>query len=78
VECPVVNSSPVSVPHPVLPDCSPDPGRHHRGRAGRTGGYQPAATSAGLGIVTIDPSTRPLDTRQPGPQQGKLQSGELM
>ncbi|CAN5434343.1 hypothetical protein BH23ACT3_BH23ACT3_12420 [soil metagenome] len=43
---------------------------------GVTIGYEAVGTSAGLGIVTVDPPTRPLDTRQPGPQQGKLQSGE--
>ncbi|MEX2627536.1 MAG: hypothetical protein WD225_11685, partial [Ilumatobacteraceae bacterium] len=32
--------------------------------------------ATGLAIVPIDPPTRPLDTRQPGPQTGKLQASE--
>lgn len=48
---------------------------------GVTIGYEPppidtAGSGGGLAIVPIDPPTRPLDTRQPGPQQGKLQADE--
>lgn len=44
---------------------------------GATVGYELPSTATGpLGIVPIDPPTRPLDTRQPGPQQGKLAAGE--
>lgn len=41
---------------------------------GATVGYE--ADSAVLGILPIDPPTRPLDTRQPGPLGGKLASSE--
>ncbi len=44
---------------------------------GVTIGYEaPASATGALGLVPIDPPTRPLDTRQPGPQTGKLQAGE--
>jgi hypothetical protein len=44
---------------------------------GVTIGYEaPSPATGALGIVPIDPPTRPLDTRQPGPQQGKLAAGE--
>lgn len=44
---------------------------------GATVGYESTSTtSEALGILPIDPPTRPLDTRQPGPQQGKLAAGE--
>lgn len=44
---------------------------------GVTIGYEsPAAAAGALGLVPIDPPTRPLDTRQPGPQTGKLQASE--
>lgn len=43
---------------------------------GATIGYESTADEGVLGILPIDPPTRPLDTRQPGPLTGKLAAGE--